>query len=261
MSLLSTEHQAYDTHLNYIKCLYCLVKGASLKYNGSLKKSSIPDINEKKNLISLTKKSLNDEYQIVQMDANYSYASTSWLPVKSYYLIFNILVTIEYVLKLQKDIFKLSHTGCVEEFTRKLCNQEIEFSEPILNQVFDKAIFSYTVKSGANLSSKTSQCDMYKMAIRKIANYKLDNWKQKNKINLRKSDHKAKYLQYLASFSVSIFDFLYYMRIRSNYRDFAFIEGVSTAETANYFNTFFYFTVYLVKALEEIKKDLISART
>jgi len=255
------EHQAYDTHLNYITCLSDLVKGVSIKYTGSLKKAGISDIDEKKNLISLTKKSLNDEYKIVQIDADYSYASTSWLPVKSYYLIFNILVTIEYIFKTQKGIFRLSHASCVEEFSRKLSSGEIEFSEPILNQVFDQTILNYTVRSGANLSSRTSQSDMYKMAIRKIAKYKFDDWKQKNRMDLRKPAHKTKCQQYLASFSVSIFDFPYYMRIRSNYRDFAFIDGVTTTETANYFNTFFYFTVGFVKALEGMKKDLVALRT
>lgn len=255
------EHQAYDTHLNYIKCLCNLVKGVSLKYTGSLRQGLIPDIDEKKNLISLTKKSLNDEYKIVQIDADYSYASTSWLPVKAYYLIFNILLTIEYVFKLQKTIFRFSHTGCVDEFSRKLSSGEIEFSEPILNQVFDQTILSHTVKSGANLSSRTSPSDMYKMAIRKIAKYKLDDWKQKNRIDLRKPAHKTKCQNYLGSFAVSIFDFPYYMRIRSNYRDFAFIDGVTTIETADYFNTFFFFTAGFVKALEGMKKDLIGLRT
>ena len=253
-------HQGYDTHLNYIKCLCNLLKGVSLKYTGSLRQGLIPDIDEKKNLIGLTKKSLNDEYKIVQIDADYSYASTSWLPIKSYYLIFNILLTIEYIFKLQKNSFRLTHTNCVDEFSRKLKSGEIQFSEPILNQVFDQSLLSHTVKSGANLSRRTNSSDMYKMAIRKIAKYKLDDWKQKNRIDLRKLSHKTRCQQYLSSFSISIFDFPYYMRIRSNYRDFAFIDGVTTIETAQYFNTFFYFTVGFVKALEEMKKNLIGLR-
>ncbi len=218
MPILTIEHQAYDTHFNYIKCLCNLLKNTSIQYNGSLRKAGLPDIEEKKNLIDLTKKSLTDEHKIVQIDKDYSYASTSWLPIKSYYLIFNILLTIEYVFKIQKSIFRLGHTNCVDEFTRKLKATEIQFSNSILNQVFDQSILSHTVRSGANLSTRTSDDDMYKMAIRKIAKYKIEDWKQKNHVNLRKNTHKAKYQQYLNTFSVSIFDFPYYMRIRSNYR-------------------------------------------
>lgn len=255
------EHQAYDTHFNYIKCLCSLTKGTTLQYKGSLRKAGLPDIDEKKNLIDLTKKSLNDEHKIVGIDKNYSYASTSWLPVKSYYLIFNILLTIEYIFKIQKGIFRLGHTNCVDEFTRKLKSQEIEFSNPILNQVFDQTILSLKVVSGANLSSRTTDEDMYKMAIRKIAKYKVDDWKQRNCINLKKSKDKTNYQNYLSNFSLSIFDFPYHMRIRSNYRDLAFIDGVTTDETADYFNTFFTFSVYFVKMLEKLKADLVNLRT
>lgn len=48
MTQVLIEHQAYDTHLNYIKCLSELVKGAGLKYTGALKKGSILGIDEKK---------------------------------------------------------------------------------------------------------------------------------------------------------------------------------------------------------------------
>lgn len=257
----SNEHQAYDTHFNYIKCLCSLTKDTTLQYKGSLRKAGLPDIDEKKNLIDLTKKSLNDEHKIVGIDKDYSYASTSWLPVKSYYLIFNILLTIEYIFKIQKGIFRLGHTNCVDEFTRKLKSQEIEFSNPILNQVFDQTILSHKVASGANLSLRTTDEDMYKMAIRKIAKYKVDDWKQRNRINLKKSKDKTNYQNYLSNFSVSIFDFPYHMRIRSNYRDFAFIDGVTTDETADYFNTFFTFSVHFVKMLEKLKTDLVNLRT
>ena len=256
----SIEHQAYNTHFNYIKCLYNLMRNTNLQYTGLLRKANTPNIDEKKNLIYLTKKSLSDEYKIVQIDKDYSYASTSWLPIKSYYLIFNVLLTIEYIFKIQKSIFRLGHTNCVDEFTRKLQAGEIQFSNQILDQVFDQSILTHTVKSGANLSTRTNDNDMYKMAIRKIAKYKTEDWKQKNHINLRKKTHKAKYQQYLRSFTVSIFDFSYYMRIRSNYRDFAFINNVTTNETAQYFNTFFSFTVLLVKVLEKMKRELINAR-
>lgn len=261
MLLKNIEHQAYDTHFNYIKCLATLMNGTTLQYNNSLQKAGLPDIDQKKNLIALTKKSLNDEKKIVDIDKDYSYASTSWLPVKSYYLIFNVLLTVEYVIKIQKGIFKQGHTKCVDEFTRKLQTQEIQFSNAILNQVFDQTILTHKVASGANLSSRTTDDDMYKMAIRKIAKYKVDNWKQTNRINLKKKTDKAKFQNYLSNFSVSIFDFPYYMRIRSNYRDFAFIDGVTTDETAEYFNTFFAFTVHFVKMLESLKTNLVSSRT
>jgi len=236
------------------------MRNVTIQYTGSLKKAATPDLDTKKNLIALTKKSLNDERKIVEIDKDYSYASTSWLPIKSYYLLFSILVTVEYIFKLQKSIYRLGHIACVDEFTRKLKNKEIVFSEPLLNQVFDQSILRFKVKCGANLSSKTIKSEMYKMALRKISIYKLDDWKQKNNINLRKNSHKLKYQSYVGTFNVSIFDFAYYMRIRANYRDFAFIDGVTTSDTAKYFKYYFGFTAYLLRALEGLQKDLLIMR-
>jgi len=253
--------EAYDTHFHYIECLCNLMNGVTIRYAGSLKKAATPDVDTKKNLIELTKKSLNDERKIVKIDQDYSYASTSWLPIKSYYLLFSILVTIEYIFKIQKSIYRLGHVACVDEFTRKLKSGEIIFSEPLLNQVFDQSILKFKVKSGANLSRKTSKSEMYKMALRKVSMYKLDYWKQKNNINLRKKSHKLKYQGYIETFNVSIFDFIYYMRIRANYRDFAFIDGVTTNDTAKYFKYYFGFTAYLLRALEGLQKNLLIMRS
>lgn len=252
--------EAYETHFNYIECLCNLMRNVTIRYPGSLKKAATPDLDTKKNLIALTKKSLTDERKIVEIDQDYSYASTSWLPIKSYYLLFSVLVTIEYIFKIQKSIYRLGHVTCIDEFTRKLKTGEIIFSEPLLNQVFDQSILKFKVKSGANLSRKTSKSEMYKMALRKISMYKLDDWKQKNNINLRKNSHKLKYQNYVGTFNVSIFDFAYYMRIRANYRDFAFIDGVTTSDTAKYFKYYFGFTSYFLRALEGLQKDLLIMR-
>lgn len=256
------DQQAFDTHFNYISCLAKLLDGATLKYTNTLAKAALSDVDEKKNLIKLTKQSLNDESRIVAIDTDYSYASTSWLPIKAYYLIFNILLTIEYIIKIQKNSFSRGHHACVEEFTRKLKNKEIEFSSAELNTVYDQSILNHKNVAGANLSKKTNDGDMCKMAMRKIANYKLEDWKKRNHYSGKKKADKAKLAQYLANdFSVSIFDFPYYMRIRSNYRDFAFIEGVSTADTARYFNEYVLFTARFVKALEGMKNVLVKMRS
>lgn len=82
------------------------MNSTTLQYNNSLQKAGLPDIDQKKNLIALTKQLLNDEKKIVDIDKDYSYVSTSWLPVKFYYLIFNVLLTTEYVIKIQKRCFQ-----------------------------------------------------------------------------------------------------------------------------------------------------------
>jgi len=257
---LREERQAFDTHYNYSNCLECLTNEASIKILKNLKPASLKYLDTKKNLIDLTLKSLRDEYKIVQQDKDYSYASTSWLPIKTYYLIFNLMLTTEYILKVQESVFNYKHVQCIEEFTRKLEVREIEFSEPLLNKVFDNNILKLKVASGANLSKNISIDQRYDMAIRKVASYKFEEWKRKQKVNFRSKAGKDKRDKYLENFKISVFEFPYYMRIRSNYRDFAFIEGVSSLDTALYFNSYYNFSLNLFNALNGLKQSMLKAR-
>lgn len=254
--------EAYTTHFNYINCLCSLTKNLKLEYDKNLNNKDLTKIDTKLNLIKLTKRSIEDELNIVRVDKEYSYASTSWLPVKSYYLVYNMLLTIEYCIDVQDIVFNKSHTACMDYFTKKLKNGSIKFSNHLLNEVFDYSIVNKKFVSGSNLSPKTPIDDMYEMAMRKIAGYKCNEWKRNNNIkNLRSQKNKKAFSNYEKTFSVSIFDFLYYMRIRSNYRDFAFVEGVSIDETAKYFETFYCFTMNLTSALEGLKDNLINQRS
>ena len=104
----------------------------------------IPLLDAKRNLIDLTKKSLSDEAHIVQKDRDYSYASTSWLPGKTYYLLFNMMMTVEYLFTLDPWSFKIGHARCSAEFTTRLASGVIKFSEPKINLVHDRRIFRTT---------------------------------------------------------------------------------------------------------------------
>lgn len=172
--------QDYRTHYIYIKCLSKLIDDSVLFSKLKSNDGGLPFLKKKENLIKLTKKSLKDEHKIVCMDNEYSYACTSWLPVKIYYLLFNQFLTIEYIIKGDEGIFSTSHINCIKNFTNKLENGEIEFSDSILNQVFDRSILNYRSGiAGANLSLNTDLDIIYKLIMKKVANYKLENWRRK----------------------------------------------------------------------------------
>lgn len=254
------EKQAFDTHYNYADCLAALTNKVSLTFNGNLTPQALPHLGSKDNLIRLTRQSLEDEYHIVQIDRDYSYASTSWLPIKGYYLLFNMLLTIEYVLAGQERAFSLGHARCIEVFTGRLERGEIQFSNPVLNKVFDGSIFSLRETAGANLSRRIDIDRRYQMAIRKVSFYKRDEWKRKHNINFRTRNGRRRRDAYIRNFKISVFEFPYYMRIRSNYRDFAFIEGVSTWDTKNYFESYYLLILNFFVALENLKNYLVTTR-
>lgn len=254
------EHQAFDTHHNYIRCLRKLMSGQQLYYRRELRKIDLPNLDQKGNLITLTKKSLQDEYEIVKLDMEYSYASTSWLPVKSYYLIFNQLLTAEYAIYTTDNIWGFGHSKIVNIFTKHLLDNEIEFGSPLLNSVYGKEILDLCEVPGANLSTSIEIERTYKMVMRKIAEYKVEKWKHDNNINLRTMRGREDKERYLENFQVSIFDFLYEMRIRANYRDFAFINGVTQLDTAQYFMNFYLFALNFSNAIEGLTQTIVTMR-
>lgn len=260
---LKQEKEAFLTHYNYAECLNCLVNKCSVKCNLNLNKKGLPLLRSKQNLIDLTKRSLEEEHKIVEIDKDYSYASTSWLPIKSYYLLFNQMLTIEYIILADKKAFNLTHKKCIERFTKRLENKEIEFNDlSIINKVYDKGIFNCHDIPGANLSKKISHDRMFVLAMHKIADYKLEEWRRVKKIeSFRKKENKKKKEEFLNKFRLSVFEFPYYMRIKANYRDFAFIDAVSSKETALYFNSYYSLTIGFYNRLKELEKQLLMMRS
>lgn len=256
-------NQDYKTHYVYIKCLSRLINNCSLICNSRINDKKLPLLDKKKNLIRLTKKSLKDEYEIVCEDDEYSYACTSWLPVKTYYLLFNQFLTIEYIIKGDEDIFSTSHINCLKNFTKKLEKKEIEFSNSILNKVFDRSILNWKSEvPGANLSLDTDSEILYKLIMKKIAKYKLDDWKRVNSIkDFHSKANKEKQRKFLDGLKISIFDFFYCMRIRANYKDFNFIDNVSFGETADYFKEYYAFSLKFFKLFVELEKDLMKNKS
>lgn len=263
-SILSSGQEAFRTHHNYIRSLLHLMDGSTLSHTNvqHITPAPIPLLDEKKNLIDLTRKSLTDEAHIVKTDQHYSYASTSWLPVKTYYLLFNLMMTIEYLFTLDPGSFKISHSKCATRFTTRLASGEIAFSDPKLNRIYDQTIFTYREPPGTNLRSPFPADQHAALAMKKIARYKLEEWQRQRRIpSFAPQKHRHQKEEFLEKFRLSIFDFPYYMRLRASYRDFAFIEGVSSANTAAYFNDYFAFSRFFFRALRGLKDQLVRART
>lgn len=258
---LRSDKEAFRTHLNYADCLASLMRGASLKPTLTLRRASLPRVDTKRNLVALTKRSLEEEKKIVDLDSDYSFASTSWLPVKGYYLVFNRLLTIEYVISRQHPAFTMSHATCLRSFSQRLASGEIAFDRDALNVVFDGGLFSHRDEPGANLSRSIGQERRFKMAMAKIADYKLDDWKRRNKISdFKTKESRSKRDEFIKRFTLSVFEYPYFMRVRANYRDFAFIEGISSKDTAQYFGTYFDFIMSLDRALAGLEAALKAMR-
>jgi len=255
-----SERIDFKTHLIYVERLAKLSHGLSVKcqIKPLLKKSKLDDIKSKLHLIELTKKSLEDEHRIVDIDKEYSLASVLWLPMKTYYLLYHLLSVIDYILTENKTSLSITHEGCLGVFSKRLRNSEIEFSEKRFNDLFTKDILDFRSKSGEHLRRSATDDVIYKLVMKKIGIYKKGNYMLKAGIDLRTKKGREKMRKYLLNkFSVSIFDFFYLMRIKSTYRDFNFIDDMPAIDTKRYFYNYYATADNFYTCLNNLKNKLI----
>jgi len=265
LKITLVENPEFKTHLNYVSNLAYISKNIDSVYKNKIQvNTNLDKYKTKENLFKLTAKSIMDEKQIVSLDSSYSKAVCAWIPVKSYYLCYNLMLTILYLITGDEKDFQKGHTQVIDIFNDKLFKGEIEFSQPLFNIVFDRSVLTFKAKSGFNISMPKSKKDretLYRLSIGKIAKYKRDEYKRKNKLNIKKSHDKLQLENYLdKKFKVSIFDFLYQMRIRSNYRDLHFIELINDFESKDYFNCYCDFLDSFIKALFKMYSDIKKKR-
>lgn len=251
----------FETHLKYASRLAKLANGltATCSATPKLPKSRITDLEKKLKLVELTKQSIKDEFEIVQFDKEYSTASVLWLPIKTYYLTYHLLCAIDYLLSGNVDSLTTKHSRCMDTFTKMLADGTFQFSEPILNSVFDKTILNFRTVSGEHLRTSVSDEVVYKLLMKKVANDKIENFKISNGITeLRTKKNKEKVEKFKNTLTVSIFDFFYLMRLRMNYRNFDFIDAISSTDTKTYFEKYYATSGYFYNCLNNYKNQLIT---
>ncbi len=251
----------FETHLKYVSLLAKLSKGVSVTctLKPKLNKSKLGSLKNKLQLIELTKKSIQDEYKIVQIDKEYSTASVLWLPIKTYYLAYHLLCITDYLITDNPHSLSEKHSKCIETFTKMLSDGTLKFSEALLNNVYDKSILNFRTTSGEHLRSSVNDETVYKLLMKKIAKEKIENFKVSNGIlEVRTKKNKDKVEKFKNNLSVSIFDFFYLMRLRMNYRNFDFIDDIPSTNTKIYFEEYYKTAGHFYVACSNLKNKLIS---
>ncbi len=251
----------FETHLRYVSLLAKLGRGLSVTCSiiPTLSYSDLAKIRDKTRLIELTKQSIKDEHGIVQIDDEYSTAAVLWLPIKSYYLTYHLLCVVDYLLTGKPAILRTKHGDCVERFSTLLANKSIQFSEPLFNQVIDRSIFDFKEAPGEHLRRSVSDEVMYKLIMKKVMDEKIRSWRlSRGIVEGRTKKNRELIEKFKQGMKVSIFDFFYQMRLRLNYRNFDFIDHVSSKETKAYFDQYFTAADYFYTCFANLKNELVS---
>ncbi len=257
----SSDRLDFETHLKYVALLARISKGVTVTCTlaPKLDKRKLPDLKNKLQLIKLTIQSIQDEYKIVQIDKEYSTASVLWLPIKTYYVAYHLLCVIAYILSNNPSSLREGHGKNIDVFSNMLSSGKLQFSEPLLNNVYDKSILNFTTASGELLRSSVDDETVYKSLMKKVAKEKIEKFRQVKGIkDLRTKKSRDLVEKFKSTLSVSIFDFFYLMRLRMNYRNFNFIDDIPAEDTKIYFEKYYKAAGAFYSIFRKLKDDLIS---
>jgi len=176
----------FMTHFNYVECLKTISDGLSVECKlGIRNKIQNENTNFKKKvtLIKIIKKNLDEEYKTIEKNPTFAEVCVPWIAVKSYYLMFNLLIILEYLISTQESSFNFSHNELLEKFKSRLRDQEIVFNKKIFNSNFQcSELINLKVKPGSNLKTTGINLDERVLQVfRKIISYKIEDFQRKKR--------------------------------------------------------------------------------
>jgi hypothetical protein len=257
----------FMTHFNYVVCLNAISAelniGCKLNIKNKINKES-KMLQKKLNLTKLIKRNLNEEYETVKQNQAFAEVCVPWIAVKSYYLIFNLLLILDYLVSGQESFFNSSHERLLRRFKDRLGRKEIAFNKKIFNTSFQYSkVMSLQIKPGANLRVVNINLnERIVQILKKLIDYKIEDFQRKEGIkNFRSKKNREKKKDFLDKDTVNIFEFFYWYRIKSNYRDLEFLDkDISDRQFSDFYKNYFELTGKFYTSLKELINDLSSKR-
>jgi len=252
----------FRTHLNYVKFLREKSSNITLTCKRkALKNFAKKPVELEKNIrsVKVTKESIDKEYEMIKMHSNYARYCVSWIAVKSYYLLYYLELILIYLIDGDKNHFEMGHSAILKIFKNKIAEGILFFNKQIFNEVkpcYDANKFR--APSGSNLRSNCPEGIRTNQILRKLAEYKGDEFKRDKKIrDYRKESKRKKRDDFLKKEKVTLFDFFYLYRIKSNYRDLKFIDQPIPQESfQDYYEEYYNLTMNFYSAFEEAINNL-----
>jgi len=239
------EHPAnFMTHLNYVRCFNKLSKNLELdcKIEITAKIKETKYLAKKTHLIKLLAENLKEEYKLILNNPPFAEVCIPWIAVKSYYLIFNLLLVIRYLITSDENSFNLSHYNILKEFKIYLKNKNLIYNKENFNKIYNgKSVLNWKAKPYANIKIINPNLrERFFQIIKILMKYCVEEFKRKEKIRTLNS---KKGRDFLDKASINICEFFYWYRIKSNYRDLEFLDkGIDDNEFLNFYRNYFELT-------------------
>ena len=256
----------FMTHLNYISCMKELSENLNIKSNlNIISKSSYKKecLDKKLRLIFLIKESLDEEYKKATGEKDFAKICSIWMPVKAYYLLFNLLIILHSLISDSETSLNITHIKSIKIFRDFLAEKDIAFSKDEFNIVSScEDAISFNSASGDTLKRDVEDNIRAKSILKKLCRYKLEDFQRSENIkNFRKKKDREKKKAFLESNFISLFEFFYWYRIKTNYRDLAFLDQeIDEKDIIKFYENYYSLTINFYDALKELINDISKKR-
>jgi len=216
-------------------------------------------LNQKIKLICLCLNALEKEREIISQVPEYAIVASSWVAVKSYYLLFDMLLVTKYLITCSHEAFNSTHAEIQNYLKKIIHNKCIYFNIEGLNTNHKiGAILKRKAPSGANLKRiNINQQTRYYQVLKKLAKYRLDEYKRTKGIKHLSGKKKNEFV----SSEISINEFFYLYRIKSNYRDLEFLsKDIDKHEFVDFYSNYFSLSLNYYNAFKSFINNLSTIR-
>jgi len=254
------------THLGYVSCFRTISEQISISSNLEIKNrlDKNKNLTKKINLIKLTLKSIEGEYKTILENPDFAELCVSWISVKSYYVIFNLILILNYLMTSDKFWYNYTHEKLNKWFKEYLSSGKIKFNKNLFNTNFECCkIKKIPVKVGSNI--KVYNIDLSEricQILKKILSYQIEDLKRKNNIeNFKSIKNRQIRDNFLKNNNVNICEFFYWYRIKANYRDLEFLnKNIDSKKFADFYKNYFDMTINFYDAFKKLINNLSMKR-
>ena len=253
------DHPDFSTHKHYISYLRRISNDLRLTLSCELSRGTTvaPLARKKVRLIELTLENIRSEAQMVVKPPENGQAAISWLPVKAYYLIFNLTILLEYLVSANPLLLLSTHEGSLDRFKRLLEGTSISFSEPAFNEIRrGDEIEKMKVEKSDNIRQTT--ITRKEQVYRKFLDYKRESVRRRARVKRLKKVQMSE----IRNRDFSLSEVFYWYRIKANYGDLEFIsDKVPASEFKELYTQYCFLTANFYKALKKCVNEASLART
>jgi len=245
-------HAEFTTHANYLS--YISERSVDLcvqvSTNPVLSQNSLPSLAVNKvKLARLTMNNIDSEMDQINKFMDYAQICSSWIPVKSYYLFFNLLMILEWLTDDNLAWLSGSHEEVNRQLKELIRNKLIVFSEPSFNTIIPAVrVATWKIPSGSNIVIGNPDPKIrQRQVLKKILDYKKDEYKRRNDLKRLVGIQKH---NFFSRTDLNLWEFLYWYRIKANYRDMEFLDsGVNINDFFYYYLNYHTLSSNIFKAL------------